>query len=127
MLAELGGWNLERIYFRRLSVDGFNKERASDRWALQKLRTWRRRGSEYTYSVHQLKALPAGIRQQWAGTLDRIGGKLVSNSFESHLEKTNLRFPVRNSSPDIILVGVRHSTSKIDRRKFLWMKRAIRK
>ena len=27
MLAELGGWNLERIYFRRLSLDGFNKER----------------------------------------------------------------------------------------------------
>ena len=53
MLAELGGWNLERIYFRRLSVDGFNKERASDRWALQKLRTWRRRGSEYTYSPIQ--------------------------------------------------------------------------
>jgi hypothetical protein len=81
----------------------------------------------FTYSVYQRKALPAGIRQQWARTLDRIGGKLVSNSFESHLEKTNLRFPIRNSSPDIILVGVRHSTSKIDRRKFLWMKRAIRK
>ena len=56
MLAELGGWNLERICFRWLSLDGFNKERASDRWALQKLPIWRRRGSEYTYSVYSAQS-----------------------------------------------------------------------
>jgi hypothetical protein len=33
MLEGLGSFDLERSYFRRLSVDGFVEERNADRWA----------------------------------------------------------------------------------------------
>jgi hypothetical protein len=45
MLETLGAFDLERSYFRRLSVDGFTEERNADTYALQRLRSCRRRGS----------------------------------------------------------------------------------
>jgi len=47
MVETIGAFDLERSYWRRLSVDGFTEERNADVFALGNLRAWRRRNSPF--------------------------------------------------------------------------------